>query len=136
MKTICTKIDNKSVHLFDDEFEIEERDNNLFIFDNNKNLLFAISNASLYFIYENVLGPENWCANKYRYIPNTGWCPSKDWAFPYEVVFDNLYNKHQQLIQCLYDKSVIDNENLLLLSETRTLEESIASYKKNYEGSM
>jgi hypothetical protein len=131
MKTICTKIDNKSIQLFNDEFEIEERDDTLFIFDDNRNLIFAISTPSLYFVYDNVPGPENWTPNKYRYIPGTGWCPSKDWTFPYEVVFDNLYNKHQQLIQCLYDKSVIDDENLLLLSETRTLEESIERYKKS-----
>lgn len=131
MKTICTKIDNKSVHLLSDEYTVEEKNKSLLIFDENKNLLFAISNASLYLIYENIQGPENWCPNKYRYTPTVGWCPAKDWEFPYEVVFDNLYNKHQQLIQCLYEKSVIDDDNLLLLSETKTLEESIKRYKKS-----
>lgn len=134
MKTICNKVDNKSIHLFNDEYHLEKKDNKIFILDENQNLLMSISDANLHIIYENISSPNNWCPQKYKYTQSDGWTPCLDWSFPYESVFETLLNKHLQLVMCLEEKSIIDSDDLKLLSESKTLEESIKKYKKDYEG--
>ncbi len=133
MKTICTKNGDKSIHLFNDECSFEKDENKILIRDENNDLILVLSNSSLYLTYENISCPDNWASGKYRYNPEKGWISCSEWIFPYENVFYTLYQKHLQLVQCLHEKSIIDNNDLLLLSESKSLEESIKEYKQNYE---
>ena len=133
MKTICTKNGNKSIHLFNDDCSFEKRDNNIFINDGNNNPILVLSNLSLYYLYEDISAPENWASGKYRYFKDRGWISCSDWKFPYETVFDALFQKQLQLVQCLHEKSILDNNDLLMLSESQTLQQTIMDHKRKYE---
>lgn len=136
MKTVCTKSANKSIHIFNDDCSFEARDGNIFIKDENGNTILVLSNSSLYLTYENITVPDTWASGKYRYTTRRGWIRCSDWKFPYEEVFRTLYEKHLQLVQCLYEKSTISDEDLLLLCESKTIEERIIEHKIKYENPM
>lgn len=136
MKTICTKVGDVSIHLFEDTYKLEYNDKKIFVYNENGSLLMALANSDLYHIYENISAPENWSPRKYKFSSKNGWRPSGDWKFPYHSVFDVLYQKHLQLIQCLYDKEVLDKDDFLLLTEFKTLEKVITDYKTKYENTM
>ena len=133
MKTICTKNGDKSIHLFNDDCSFEVRNNNLFINDENNNPIMVLSNVSAYYTYENISAPHNWASGKYRYSNDRGWISCSDWKFPHETVFSTLHQKHLQLVQCLYEKSILDNDDLLLLCESKTLGDSVLQYKIKHE---
>lgn len=133
MKTICTKNGNKSIHLFNDDCSFEKRDNNIFINDENNNPILVLSNLSLYYFYEDISAPENWASGKYRYFNDRGWVSCSDWKFPYATVFETLLQKQLQLVQCLHEKSILNNDDILMLSESQTLEETILEHKRKYE---
>jgi hypothetical protein len=136
MKTICTRDGDKSIHLFGDECIFKKEDNKIFIKNESGGLILVLSNLSLYKTYENITAPYNWAPGKYRYTETRGWMSCSDWKFPYDNVFEVFRQKHLQLIQCLYDKSFIDNDDLLLLADTTSLQESMIEYKMKYENNM
>jgi hypothetical protein len=131
MKTICTRDGNRSIHLFNDECFFEKSDNKIFVKDVDGNTILVLSNLAFYLTYENITAPDNWDCGKYRYMPDRGWIRCSEWKFPYHNVFDTLHKKHLQLVQCLYEKSLLNDEDLLLLSECKSLEQSIIEYKIN-----
>ena len=136
MKTICTKVGDVSIHLFEDFFNLEIKDSKIFVFDQDQKLIMCLANSNLYLIYENIPAPDNWCPKKYRFSNKFGWKPSSDWKFPYEDVFEVLYQKHLQLVQCLHENSILDDDNFRLLTETKSLENIIKEYKSKYENTL
>lgn len=136
MKTICTKVGDVSIHLFEDTYRLEINDKKIFVYNENNSLLMALANSDLYNIYENISAPENWFPRKYKFNSSVGWRPSGEWKFPYENVFIVLYQKHLQLVQLLHEKSILNKDDFLLLTESKSLEDAIIEYKKNYENPM
>lgn len=136
MKTICAKVGDVSIHLFEDTYRLEIKDKKILVYNENDSLLMALANSDLYHIYENISAPENWSPRKYRFSLENNWRPSYEWKFPYESVFYVLNQKQLQLVQCLYDKELLDKDDFLLLTEFKSLEQVISEYKTKYENTV
>lgn len=130
MKTICSVINNKSIYLLEDYITVEKSEKIIYIKDGDK-ILSAISDPDKYLIYEDVQDPEYWAPGKYRYTKRYGWHTIADFCDKNEQLFTSLHGKMLQLVQCLYEGGRLTDFELNLLSEDKTIKESIEEYIKN-----
>jgi hypothetical protein len=127
MKTICSKINNKSIYLLEDHITIENSEKIIYIKDGDK-IILAISDPDKYSVYENVEDPEYWSSGKYRYTKKYGWHTIADFYDNNEKLFSCLHGKILQLVQCLYEKDKLSDDEYNLLSEDKSIKESIKEY--------
>ena len=130
MKTICSKINNKSIYLLEDHITIENSGKIIYIKDGDK-IISAISDPDKYSVYEDVEDPEYWAPGKYRYTKRYGWHTIIDFYDKNEKLFNCLHGKILQLVQCLYEKDKLTDDEYNLLSEDKTIKESIKEYIEN-----
>ena len=129
MKTICSKINNKSIYLLEDHISIENSEKIIYIKDGDK-IILAISDPDKYSIYEDVEDPEYWAPGKYRYTKKYGWHTIADFYDKNDKLFNCLHGKMLQLVQCLYEKDKLSEYEYNLLSEDKTIKDSIKEYVK------